>query len=146
LIDTALDNNQELNIQLQEIIIAKNEVSASEGEYVPRVSAVAGAGIDKVGKHTSQGVSDEAHGLPENLQSYGFGLQASWEVDIWNKLRDRAKAAAYRYLASIEGRNFIVTQIVAEIAKSEYELVGVDNQLDVRIRDFECLVHAGAVV
>src|SRR5690349_20153827 len=47
LIDTALKNNQELNIRLQEIIIAKSEVMARQGEYIPRVDARAGAGIDK---------------------------------------------------------------------------------------------------
>src|SRR4051812_11479874 len=33
LIDTALGNNQELNITLQEINIARNEVRARKGEY-----------------------------------------------------------------------------------------------------------------
>ena len=44
LIETALQNNQELNIQLQEIIIAQNEVAARKGEYMPKVNAGAGAG------------------------------------------------------------------------------------------------------
>src|SRR4051794_3392162 len=60
LIDTALKGNQELNIRLQEIIIARSEVSARQGEYLPKVNAGAGAGIERAGKHTSQGVSDEA--------------------------------------------------------------------------------------
>src|SRR5689334_17491207 len=64
LIGAALKNNQELNIQLQELIIAQNEISAKKGEYLPRVNAFAGAGVDKVSKNSSQGVSDEAHGLP----------------------------------------------------------------------------------
>src|SRR5690348_9499000 len=35
LIDTALQNNQELNIMLQEINIAQSEVRARKGEYLP---------------------------------------------------------------------------------------------------------------
>src|SRR5689334_11306307 len=91
LIDAALHNNRELNIQLQEIIVAQNEVSARQGEYVPKVSAGAGVGVEKVGKHTSQGASDEATGVPENLGDFTFGLRGSWEVDIWRKLRNAAK-------------------------------------------------------
>ena len=146
LIDRALAGNQELNIRLQEIIIARNEVSARQGEYLPKVNAGAGAGIEKVGKHTSQGASDEAHGVPEHLGNFTFGLTGSWEVDIWKKLRNAVKAADLRYLASIEGRNFMVTQIVAEIARSYFDLIAVDNELDVLKRNIEIQTDALEVV
>jgi NodT family efflux transporter outer membrane factor (OMF) lipoprotein len=146
LIDTALQKNQELNIRLQEIIIAQNEVSARQGEYLPKVNAGAGAGIEKVGKHTSQGVSDEAHGVPANLGNFTFGLTGSWEIDVWKKLRNAAKAADLRYLASIEGRNFMVTQIVAEIARSYFDLIAIDNQIDVLKRNIDIQTDALEVV
>jgi NodT family efflux transporter outer membrane factor (OMF) lipoprotein len=146
LIDTALANNQELNMRLQEIIIAKNEVMARQGDYVPRLSAGVGAGVDRVSEHTSQGVSDEAHDVPSNLQDYRLGFSASWEVDVWKKLRNAAKSSTYRYLASIEGRNFMVTQLVAEIARSYYELMAVDKQLEVLNRNIEIQQSALEVV
>lgn len=131
LIDKALENNQELNIRLQEIIIAKAEVNARRGEYLPHLDAGAGVGLEKVGETTSQGVSDEAHGVPANLPDFNFGLNASWEVDIWGRLVKAKKAANYRYLASIEAKNFVVTQIVAEIADSYWDLVALDKQLEI---------------
>jgi NodT family efflux transporter outer membrane factor (OMF) lipoprotein len=135
LIDTALKNNQELNILLQEINIADNEVRARKGEYLPTVDLRVGAGIERVGKYTSQGISDEqdeyepGKRVPEHLQDYMAGFFASWEIDIWKKLRNRRQAAMYRYLASVEGRNFMVTRLVAEIANSYYELLALDNHL-----------------
>lgn len=146
LIDTALKQNQELNVRVQEIIIAQNEASARRGEYLPRVNAAAGAGIEKVGKRTSQGVSDEAHGVPENLGNFQFGLTGTWEIDVWKKLRNAAKAADLRYLASIEGRNFLVTQIVAELARSYFELIAIDNELDVLKRNIDVQSDALEVV
>lgn len=137
LIDTALKNNQELNLRLQEMVIAKSEVMARQGEYIPRLDAQVGAGIEKVGKYTTQGVSDEAHDVPKHLQNYTFGFAASWELDIFKKLRNAAKAAGYRYLASIEGKNFMVTQLVAEIASSYYELMALDNQLEVLLHNIQ---------
>src|SRR6186713_2216584 len=50
LIDTALKNNQELNIVLQEVNIAKNEVRARKGQYLPFIGVGAGAGVEKVGR------------------------------------------------------------------------------------------------
>ena len=131
LIDEALKNNPELNIRLQETIIARAEVGARRGEYMPRVSGGATLGVEKVGQTTSQGRSDEAHGVPENMLNLGFGLRASWEVDIWGRLRDAARAADFRYLASVEARNFIVTEVVAEIARSYWDLVALDKRLEI---------------
>jgi len=137
LIETALANNQELNIQLQDLIIAKNEIRRRRGEYLPKVEVGVDAGIEKVGGKTSQGVSDERHGVAENLQDYAFGFVSSWEIDIWRKLRNAADAATHRYLSSVEGRSFMITQLAAEIANSYYELLALDNQIEVLARNIE---------
>lgn len=36
-----------------------------------------------------------------------------------------------RYLASVEGRNWVVTQLVAEIATTYYELLALDSELEI---------------
>lgn len=137
LIDTALLHNQELNIAQWEIEIARNEVRARKGEYLPSVGIKAGAGVEKVGRYTSQGANDanteikEGKEMPEPLGDFMVGAFASWEVDIWHKLRNAKKAAAARYLASVEGRNFAVTNLIAEIATSYYELLALDKQLEI---------------
>lgn len=131
LIDEALANNQELNISIQEMIIANNEVMARRGDYLPSVGIGAAAGVEHVGEHTSQGEADQRSGLPATLQNYSVGLYASWEVDIWRRLRNLRDSAIQRYLASVEGRNFIVTRLVAEIATSYYELMALDQMLEV---------------
>ncbi len=146
LIETALANNQELNIQLQDLIIAKNEIRWRRGEYFPKVEAGIDAGIEKVGEYTSQGVSDERHDVDEHLQDYAFGLMASWEVDVWKRLRNATEAASHRYLSSIEGRNFMVTQLTAEIANSYYELLALDNQIEVLRRNIDIQQDALQVV
>jgi len=137
LIDTALQNNQELSITLQEIEIARNEVKIKQGAILPRVEAGAGMGIDKVGRYTSQGAGDASTDIvkgkevPEWLPDYRLGAGATWEVDVWNKLHTAKKAAVTRYLSSIEGKNFVVTNLVAEIANAYYELLALDNQLQI---------------
>jgi outer membrane protein TolC len=50
-------------------------------------------------------------------------------LDVWNKLRNSKKAAVLEYLASVEGKNFMVTQLVSEIASAYYELMALDSQL-----------------
>ncbi len=146
LIQAAVDTNQELAILRQEIIIAKAEIGARRGEYLPRLGAQAGAGIEKVGDYTSQGVSDEAHDVPVHLPDFRFGLVASWEVDIWGRLRNLEQAAEKEYQASIEAKNFFVTELVAEIAKSYFELVALDKQIEIVQRNLQIQKDALEIV
>lgn len=135
LIDTALLHNQELAIAWQEIAIAKNDIRLRNGNLFPKVEAGAGIGIEKVGRYTSQGAGDASTDItpdrevPEWLPDYRLGVVASWEADIWKKLRNSKQAAVKRYLSSVEGRNFMVTNLIAELANGYYELLALDNQL-----------------
>ncbi len=137
LIDTALHNNQDLNITLQDIQVATNEVLARSGAYRPFVSLGGGAGVDKVPRYTSQGAADDYTEIrpgvptPSILPNLYVGPSVSWEVDIWHKLRNSKKSAVYSYLASVEGKNFQVTNLVADIANNYYQLIAYDNQLTI---------------
>ncbi|MCB0401049.1 MAG: efflux transporter outer membrane subunit [Flavobacteriales bacterium] len=152
LIDTALSNNQELNIMLQEINISNNEVRARKGEYLPSIGLQGGAGIEKVGRYTSQGANDAnteiepGKEFPEPLPDFMVGAYASWEVDIWKKLRNAKKSAVFNYLSSIEGKNFMVTNLVSEVAASYYELIALDNQLDIIKKNIEIQQNALKIV
>lgn len=152
LIDTALKNNQELNITMQEIDIARNEVRARKGEYLPFVGIGAGAGIEKPGRYTMQGATEEAINIapgketPEPLPDYRLALTARWEADVWRKLRNAKKAAVARYLSSVEGRNFAVTNLIAEIADAYYELLALDNQLSILKQNIDIQTNALEIV
>jgi NodT family efflux transporter outer membrane factor (OMF) lipoprotein len=143
LIDEALAHNQELALLDQEIAEARAELRARRGEVLPRVGVTAGVGVERVGRYTSQGASDAddeilpGQTVPEVLGGVDVGFVASWEVDLYRRLRNASKAARHRYLASIEGRNFAVTRLVAEVADAYYELVALDNELDVIEQNIE---------
>jgi NodT family efflux transporter outer membrane factor (OMF) lipoprotein len=152
LIDTALQHNQELNIARQEIAILRNEVSARKGEYLPFVDIGGAAGVEKVGRYTSQGASDASTEIepgkevPDPLPDYLLAATASWEVDVWKKLRNARQSAVSRYLASVEGQRFMRTNLVAEIANSYYELMALDNQLEIVKRNIQIQTNALQIV
>lgn len=152
LIDTALKNNQELMITLQEIEIARNDVRIKKGAFLPKVGIRAGAGVEKVGRYTSQGAGDATTEIkpgketPDPLGDFVVAAYANWEVDIWKKLRNSKKAAVSRYLSTIEGKNFVVTNLIAEIASSYYELLALDSQLDIVKQNIELQSNALEIV
>lgn len=152
LIDSALAHNQELNITLQEINIVNNEILAKKGEYLPFLNYKAAAGADKRARYTNIGASEAnieiAPGVetPEPLGDLLAGTYFNWEVDIWHKLRTAKQSAVLNYLASVEGKNFMVTNLVAEIANSYYELLALDNQLEILNRTIQIQQNALHIV
>ncbi len=137
LIETALKNNQELMITLQEIEIAKSGVLAKKGRLTPTVSAGIGAGVKKAGRYTSEGAGDATteiepgKEMPDPLGNFEGGLMANWEVDIWKKLRTEKESAIAHYLSTVEGKNFVLSNLIEEVADNYYELLALDNQLDI---------------
>lgn len=152
LIDTALKNNQELMITLQEIEMAKNDIKTRKGQLIPTVGGKIGLGVEKVGRYTSQGAGDASteiapgKEMPDPLMDYAAVLTANWEVDIWKKLRNAKKAAVTRYLSTVEGKNFVLSNLIAEVANSYYELIALDNQLEVVKQNIELQKNALEIV
>ena len=136
LIDQALFFNQQLRILAQDIAIANNEVLRRRGTYLPFVTWGTGASLDKLSTFTPQGadlsqiVTPQGVPFPNPLPDFLAAANVSWQIDIWRQLRNARDAAVLRYLGTIDGRNYVVTRLVAEIAENYYRLMGLDNQLE----------------
>ena len=147
LIDSALKNNQELNIALREIEMDNNEILARKGEYLPFVNIAGVAGVDKTGRYTWDGLSEEdlkanPDKAPKHIGDFRAGIYASWELDVWKKLRTAKKSATLKYFSTIEGKNFIVTNMIAEISSSYYELLALDNMMSIVKQNIELQKNA----
>ena len=136
LIDTALTNNQDLRITLQQIAIARNNVLYQEGQLAPMVSVGGGVGVSKAGRYTSEGAGnatteiEPGKEMPEPLMDYQIGINANWEIDLWHKLSSGKRAAVEHYLATIEGRNAVLSSLISQVAGNYYHLLALDNKLD----------------
>jgi multidrug efflux system outer membrane protein len=137
LIDTALKNNYELLSNVQDIEIAKNAIRIKHADLLPKVSSAVGLGLEKTARYTAAGAGNasteiiDGKEVPEPISDIFLGFHASWEADVWGKLHNAKKVAVIKYLQTLEGRNFLITNLVAEVANSYYELLALDNQLDI---------------
>lgn len=137
LIDTALFCNQDLQIAFQRIESARAIVLSSRGPLVPTVNVNLSASQRKFGYYTMDDAGNRVtefkpgDTIPTHLPDYFVGLTSSWELDIWGKLKNMRKAAVSNYLAGQEGRNFLLSLLVAEIASSYFDLLAFDQELDI---------------
>ncbi|WP_341326360.1 efflux transporter outer membrane subunit [Methylotuvimicrobium sp. KM2] len=136
LVDTAIRNNFDLQIALQRIETARASVKLANGALLPQVGLDIGGGVRKFGLYTMDGAGNASteitpgQTVPENLPDMYLGLMASWEIDVWGKLQNQRKSALSEYLASIEGTNFVISNLVADVAIFYYQLLALDNELE----------------
>jgi outer membrane protein, multidrug efflux system len=136
LIEQAAVGNRELKILEEEVQIARNEILARQGAYLPFVTVGANGGMDRYSGYTLPGASlhDDPYTdgklLPNPVPNTQLGLNLIWQLDIWRELRNARDAAARRYLAASERRNYFVTQLVAEIAENYYKLMALDKRIE----------------
>lgn len=135
LIDTAIANNYDLLMAMQRIRIAQSDVMLGNGALKPRVDASVVGALRRFGLYTMDGAGNASTFMlpgkmvPTNLPDYFPSFQSSWEIDLWGKLKNRKKAAVSRYLASTEGKNFILTNLVSDLASAYYELQSIDETI-----------------
>lgn len=137
LIETALVNNFDALTAIQRIEMARSNVRATEGLLRPTVWGGGSTALRRFGLYTMDGAGNattdivEGKAVPTHLPDFFVGLTASWEVDIWKKLRTQREAALARYLASVEAKNWITTNLVAGVANAYYDLLALDNEREI---------------
>lgn len=134
LIDTAIANNYDLKIALQRIEISRSNLKFNNAALLPKIDATTSIGTTKYAKYTQEyagnitTIYDGNKTVPNPLENYYLGLNSVWEIDIWKKLRNQKRASVSNYLASVEGKNFVVSNLVSNIAILYFELLALDNE------------------
>jgi len=134
LIDEGVKNNFDLLIALEKINQSENRLTYSKRTLLPNLDFFTAAGQRKFGNYTmdwaGNKVTEMVPGrlIPMHLQDYSVGLKTTWEIDIWGKLKNKKRAAIYRFLSTVEGKNLIITNLISEISKAYYQLVALDYE------------------
>lgn len=119
LIDTALLNNYDAQMAIEQIEMANAYYKMSRGALYP---------MAEIGTSATFGKSKEK---PDWISDYSISLNSSWEIDLWGKLRSTKKAAKARLLASQSGKQLIQTTIISEVSQAYYELLAFDSELEI---------------
>lgn len=140
LIDTAVVNAFDIQDALARVEMARAGVRLNTGLDKPTVDGLLSFGQRRFGDFTIDGVGNYDTKFSTNLSDRQriptpivpdllIGLQSSWEIDLWGKLKNQKKSAIEKLLVSEEYKNLVTTQLVSDIASAYYELIVKDNEL-----------------
>ena len=91
-------------------------------------------GYGATGERTRQvepAFASQLPNYPNPVTAYQAALSASWELDLWGRIRRQSEAALANALATDEARRGVVLSLVASVASSYLQLRGLDAQLAV---------------
>ena len=124
LIAEALANNKNVKIAAANVAQAAGVLMTTRSGLYPQVG-YSGGGIRQ---HLSEngGVPPPGTNPFNTLQILG---SASWEIDLWGRIRRLTESAQANLLASDEARRGVILSLVAQVASSYIQLRGLDEQL-----------------
>ena len=132
LIAEALARNLNVKVAAANVEQAAGVLTQTRSGLFPQV------GYDGTGgraRSTEAGAVPElARVLPNPQTSYQALLAASWEIDLWGRIRRLSEAARASLLATDEARRGVILSLVASVAGNYLTLRGLDEQLVVANR------------
>ena len=136
LIDSAIVKNYDMQIAVKNIEASQLLFKQVKWNNVPQVDFNVTASTDRPSNNSLTGLSLQSYNIGTNhIEDYSANVAISWEADIWGKIHNTNKAALATYLQTIEAKKAIQTNIVASVSQGYYNLLMLDEQLDIAAKN-----------
>lgn len=149
LIAEGIAHNLDLQVAVARVQAADAYFRQSQAAFLPTVSLTGSAARAK------QAAFSESLPASNAFTQYQATGSASWEADIWGKLRSSKRAYLAQLRQSVAYQRTVQTSLVADIATYYYQLLALDEQLaitrqtvanrDETVRTMSALSEAGVV-
>lgn len=126
LIEEALANNLDLRAAISRIDEARAALQITRSALYPTVEAYAGASRSRASRAT-----EFIFVGPKISDSITAGVQASYEVDLWGRVRSSGNAAAEQLLSTRYSAETVRTVLAAQVATTYFALRSFDAELKI---------------
>ena len=132
LIKDALANNYDLLVAVQRIEQARAVAVQVRSEFFPQLGyeADSSRGKNAIGGRAASTAS-------KTVDVFAGLLNASWEIDLWGRIRRADEAARAQILANEEARRGVMLSLVSDVAQAYFELLELDLQREIALRTSE---------
>ena len=128
LIEEALAHNHDVAAATSRIAAAQARIIQTDAEHDPTLTA---SFVPSYSRSTQRGENPLPSSFHAKTRSYSARLDASYEIDLWGKLKGEDEAARADFLASQAARDTVRNLVSSEIARGYFNLVAMDAQIDI---------------
>lgn len=139
-IETALCNNRDLHVAISRVELARSLYRVQRADLFPQVNGQATpfrTKIPGVIVPTDQSITARIFA--------GF-LNASWEIDLWGRIRNLDAAALNNWLATDEARRAVTLSLIAEVANTWLLARELDERIVLAHRTIESRRESDRIV
>ncbi len=126
LIQTALANNYDLRVAISRVEQSRQAAAVARSQYFPAVNYSVSASD---GRNEFVGTVAPNDGVTRG--SFAGLASATWEADVWGRIRRLNESARAQYLSTEEARRGVMLTLVSDVAQSYLELLGLELQLNI---------------
>jgi len=138
LIKEAIENNKNVLMATANIEQAAAVLMQVRSPLFPQTGYSGGA--------ANQRTAESNIHLPDNPKtSYQTLASASWELDLWGRMRRLSEAVQADLLATQEAQRGVILSLTASVATSYIQLLGLDDQLMIARRSMETYAQSVAL-
>ena len=131
LIVEALANNQNVKVAAANVEQAAGVLTQTRSGLFPQTGYNGSGGRARL---TEAGATPVLGAIPNPQTSYEALLSATWEIDLWGRIRRLSESARANLLATDEARRGVILSLVASVASNYLTLRGLDEQLNISKR------------
>ena len=130
LVDSAVRDNLDVQIAAARVDQFLGALRTTRSQFYPQFDYGAQASTNRssaVGQPPLQAGTDRDYSL------YNAALGASWQIDLFGRVRRQSEAAQAQVYASEQGRRGVILSIVTSVAASYIGLRSLDRQLEIAL-------------
>jgi multidrug efflux system outer membrane protein len=131
LVDWAASSNLDLRVATANLLEARALRLGAKADFLPVVNGEASYSNNTF----SQAALFNAPGALRRQELYDLGFDATWELDIFGRLRRSYAASAAAMQAAESARRDVLVSIAAELGRNYFELRGAQDELAVLRRN-----------
>jgi multidrug efflux system outer membrane protein len=131
LIQDALKENKDLKIAAARIEQFVGRMETTRAPLFPQIGAGGFAGRQRTSEVYGATQLENVRGAHPTFNDFQIFLNASWEIDLWGKVRRATEAARADILSTEEARRSVILTLVTSVARSYVNLLDLDKQLEV---------------
>lgn len=145
LVEEALRNNQDLAESLANIDSAAAQTDIASAALFPFIGA-GGSGMSESASERAPNVRPfEETGMIRSPTIYQGALQASWELDLWGKLRNQRTMLSDVLMSTVIGHEALRLAVAGNTANTYFTLLALDMQLKTAKRTLKTREDAFAI-
>ena len=128
LIDEALRNNLDIQAAAARVDQFLGALTTTRSQFFPQLGYAAGASRNRA---STVGPTPIPPGFDPAYATYQANLNASWQIDLFGRVRRQSEAAQAQVYASEQGRRGVILSVVTTAAVLYVGLRSLDRQLEI---------------